>query len=207
MHPIKNIIFDLGCVLVNLDKQACVNRFLELGVHNIDELISHYRQSGTFLDYELGLIDTKKFREEIKLSVKKDLNDKDIDEAWSRFLLDIPNKKQELLLKLKEKYNLFLLSNTNEIHFGQARREFSRNNLVPEDIFNKMYLSFEIHLVKPGKEIFEYVIKDSGIDPAETYMVDDASPNIETAKSLGFHTYQPEPFEDFSEVFEAMFDI
>lgn len=205
MQPIKNIIFDLGGVLINLNKKACVNRFLELGVYNIEELITHYCQKGTFLDFELGTINTGEFREEIKRSTRNNLNDHDIDDAWKRFLLDIPDQKLDLLLRLKEKYHLFLLSNTNEIHFDQAKKEFLKSGMDAEDIFRKLYLSYEIHLAKPGKEIFEYVIRDAGIKPEETYMIDDASSNIETARLLGFQTYQPKAFEDFTHTFEKMF--
>jgi putative hydrolase of the HAD superfamily len=142
------------------------------------------------------------FRDAIRLLTNRKVTNKQIDDAWILMLHDVPTYKLDLLLELKEKYNTLLLSNTNELHWGWSEKNvFSYKGHQAADFFNRIYLSHELHMVKPHAGIFEYVIKDARIIPEESLFIDDALPNCRTAASLGFHTYMPEAGEDWRHLF------
>ncbi len=187
---IKNIFFDLGGVLVNLDKERCLNEFQRLGIQKIEEQIGHSFKSGLFLRLEEGIITPAEFRNEIRKMTDKPVTDDEIDYAWNAFLLNISSDKLELLLKLRKDYRVFMLSNTNQIHFEYIKfHDFNdKKGYSIDDYFEKCYLSYELHLSKPDKTIFEAVIADSGALPQESLFLDDNLQNIETAQSLGFRT-------------------
>jgi len=198
---IKNIFFDLGGVLINLDKEGCLNEFQRLGVKKIEEHIGHSFKSGLFLQLEEGTITPEGFRNEIRQMTHKQVADHEIDYAWNSFLLDIPLSKLELLLKLRKHYRVFMLSNTNKIHFDHMTSFHfnAKTGFSIDDYFEKCYLSYKLHLSKPDKAIFEAVISDSGVLAKESLFLDDNQQNIETAQSLGFQTYLVAENEDFTE--------
>ena len=117
---IKNLIFDFGGVLINLDRQRCIENFRKLGLEKVDELLGMYSQQGIFMQHEKGLISSAQFRDSIRGQITQEVTDEQIDAAWNSFLVDIPRFKLDMLLKLREKYVVYLLSNTNEIHWKWA---------------------------------------------------------------------------------------
>lgn len=201
---IKNILFDFGGVIVSLNKQNALNRFREIGLKNIDEYINEFRQKGIFLEYEEGKINDKKFYAEFrKLAGKEDISEEDIDSAWMAFLTGIPAYKFQLLKDLRAKYNVFLLSNTNpSIMKWAMTSDFSPEGLPISAFFDKCYLSYEIGHAKPDKDIYEYIIKDSGMDPAETLFLDDGKANVDMGAEIGFQVYHANQDEDLRKVFE-----
>ena len=203
MEKIKNLLVDMGGVLINLNRPRCIASFEEIGVSSIRELITTtYLQEGLFLKIEEGSITPEEFRDGIRKLTSQTITDQQIEDAWIAMLADMPAAKLELLLALREKYNVMLLSNTNSIHWDFICRErFSYKGHMPDDYFHQCYLSYQLGLVKPFPEIFKYVIQDAGIRPEETLLIDDARPNCETAASLGFKTYMPEAGEDWSHLF------
>lgn len=201
---IKNILFDFGGVIVSLNKQNALNRFREIGLKNIDEYINEFRQKGIFLEYEEGKINDKEFYAEFrKLAGKEDISEEDIDSAWMAFLTGIPAYKFQLLKDLRAKYNVFLLSNTNpSIMKWAMTSDFSPEGLPISAFFDKCYLSYEIGHAKPDKDIYEYIIKDSGMDPAETLFLDDGKANVDMGAEIGFQVYHANQDEDLRKVFE-----
>lgn len=201
---IKNILFDFGGVIVSLNKQNALNRFREIGFANIEEYINEFRQKGIFLEYEEGKINDQEFyREFKKLAGKDDISNNDIDSAWLAFLVGIPEYKFQLLKDLRKRYNVYLLSNTNPSIINWAiTSDFSPEGLPITAFFDKCYFSYEIGCAKPDKEIYEYIIKDSGINPSETLFLDDGKANVEMGANLGFQVYQANQDEDLREVFE-----
>ena len=184
---IKNLLIDFGGVLINLDRPRCIENFKKLGLQNVDELLNVYHQQGIFMQQEKGLVTSAEFRDVIRQMVGKPLTGQQIDDAWNSFLVDIPTYKLDLLLKLREKYVVYLLSNTNDIHWKWS--------------FEKIYLSFEMKMVKPDTEIFETVLADANIDPKETFFIDDSEANCLAAQALGISTYTPQANEDWSHIF------
>ena len=202
MDNIKNIVFDMGGVLLTLDHERAVNRFLEIGVDNARDLLDPYHQKGIFLDLEEGKLSREEFYEAIRKNAGKNIPDKDIDYGWMGFITENPEYKLEMLEQLKEKYNLYLLSNTNPIIMSWTRSsDFSAKGKGIEEYFHKLYLSYEIGVTKPDRAIFDYMISDSGLIPAETLFIDDGTANIEMGKLLGMNTYQPKNGEDFRGIF------
>ena len=154
------------------------------------------------MQLELGQVTPAQFRDGIRHLTQEPLTDEQIDAAWIAMLDDIPTYKLDLLLELRKSYNTMLLSNTNEIHWEWAKNHgFNYAGHTVDDFFNKIYLSYELHMLKPNADIFEYVLQDAGIRPEETLFIDDALPNCKMAEQLGIHTYVAQPREDWSGIF------
>lgn len=199
---IKNLIIDLGVVLLDLDSERCYNKFREYGITNIDKLVGSSYKAGIFNELEKGLITAETFRAELRHLTGKALTDQQIDTAWNSFLMDIPAYKLDLLLQLREKYMVYLLSNTNAIHWEWIKKHsFEYKGFRVEDFFEKLYLSFEMKMVKPDKEIFLTLLEDANLNPSETFLIDDAKENCFMAKSLGIESYSPKPKEDWRHLF------
>ena len=185
---IRNLIFDLGGVLVSLNRQRCLNNFsTQLGFDNFGDYLNAYAQKGFFAKFESGDINAEQFRNEVKeRCTKEGVTDQMIDKALNSFLTHVDSYKVKLLLDLKQKYNLLLLSNVNPIAWSRCCELFLEAYGVDiEDVFEKLYLSYEMGCSKPGKEIFEKLISDSGIVPEETLFIDDSVANIDAGKEFG----------------------
>lgn len=199
MTKIKNIVFDLGGVLIDLSHDQAVRRFEEIGVVDAAQLLDPYEQKGIFLEVENGTITADGYCQKLREHTGKDLSYEEIKHAWLGFIVDVPQYKLDHLLKLREHYNVYLLSNTNPIiQEGWARTgQFSAAGRPIGDYFDKMYTSYEVGVTKPDRKIFDYMIADSGLIPSETLFVDDAKSNVEVGRNLGFQTYQPANGEDW----------
>ncbi|MDD3078517.1 MAG: HAD family phosphatase [Paludibacter sp.] len=196
---ITTLIFDFGGVLINLDLPQCIQNIQKLGFEKVDEFLSNFGQSDFFLKYEKGQIDTPEFRENIRKYTSLDVTDEQIDAAWCSFLCDIPREKIDLLLDLRKKYRLFLLSNTNPLHIDvSGGGEFAKVGLTYNDVFERCYFSYKMGLAKPDPAIFKALLADAGVQSKECLFLDDGQKNIDTAASLGFQTYLVAPHEDLS---------
>ncbi len=201
---IKNLLIDLGGVLVNLDRQRCIENFKKLGFADVEKYLDVQQLHGVFIQQEKGLITSAEFRNEIRDMIGKVVSDKQIDAAWNSFLGEMPVYKLDLLLELRSKYVVYLLSNTNEIHWKYVcQKLFPYRTFKVEDYFEKTYLSYEMHLAKPDPEIFKAVIEDAGIEPQETLFIDDTEINCEAARELGISTYTAKAGEDWSHLFKS----
>jgi len=206
LNAIKNIFFDLGEVLISLDRERCIKEFQKLGIDNIEQHIGNSFKSGLFFQLEEGTITPETFRSTIREMTHKTVTDEQIDHAWNRFLVDIAPQKLELLRKLRKQYRVFMLSNTNKIHFDyMVHHSFDgKSGYSMSDYFEKCYLSYELHLSKPDKAIFEAVICDANVIPQESLFLDDNLQNIRCAKELGFHTYFVDGNSDFTKEFDIL---
>ena len=203
---IKNIIFDLGGVLIDLDTDRCLRRFRELGVDNVDELVNSTHTAGVFSALEHGKVTPEEFRDEIRrLAGNANLTDEQIDDAWLSILKEVPQTKLDLLLELNRKYRVFLLSNTNKIHFDWIRRtQFEKDGHTIKDYFEHCFLSHEMGLAKPEDEIFEEVINEAQIFARETLYVDDSELNLNASLNWCFNTYCAAPGEDLRPLFQQL---
>lgn len=202
MQGIKNILFDLGGVIISLDKAKAIRTFHEAGVEDIEDYLSEYRQKGVFLGLEDGSVSREEFYEEVNQITGKNISPKMLDKAWMNFLLGIATYKFDLLLKLRKKYNVYLLSNTNPIVMEWAQSsDFSPQGLPIDAFFEKCYLSYKIGYTKPDIRIFQHVLDDAGIKSKETLFLDDGKTNIEAAEAMGFKVYLANQDEDLRKVF------
>ena len=188
---IKNIIFDWGGVLIHLDRQRCTDTFAQYGVEVGDELTNPYGHRRDLINFELGLMSVDEFHDTVRRIYGVQLTDEQIDHAWNALLVGIPTYKLDTLLELRKYYRLFLLSNTNAVHWKEGRKQFEYKGLQMEDYFDQIFLSHEIHELKPSPEAFRKVAEMAGIKPEETLFVDDLEASCKSAEALGFHTYCP----------------
>ena len=199
---IKNMIIDFCGVMIDLDRARCIHHFEQLGLSNVEAMLDIYHQQDFFQKYEKGLISNDEFRNIIREKAGRPLTDAEIDEAWNSFLVEIPAYKLELLLSLRKDYMVYLLSNTNDIHWQwSCERAFRYKTFRVEDYFEHIYLSYEMHMAKPDAAIFQRVLEETGIAPEETLFIDDSADNCRTAEALGIHTYTPKAHEDWSHLF------
>ena len=176
---IRNIIFDFGCVLVDLDKQRCVEAFRNIGAESISAYVDECRQEDLFHDLETGKTGVEEFCDEVRRKAPACTADNDtICGAWNSLLTGIPRRRIEKIVSLKGQYRLFILSNTNTIHWRKA----------VDDYFEKVFLSYRMHAVKPDSEIFLRTLREAGIKANETLFIDDSQANCRAAASLGIRT-------------------
>ena len=205
MERIKNIVFDFGGVIVNFSREAAVKKFEEIGVANANELLDAYHQKGAFLQVEDGTINAEEFRIILSELAGKELTYEQVKEGWLGFMLDVPQYRLEYLLELRKKYKLYILSNTNPYVMSWARsNDFTIAGRPLDEYFDKIYTSYELKAVKPGKTIFELMIKDADMLPGETLFIDDGPANIKMAKELGMMTFQPINGEDWRDDLSAL---
>lgn len=203
MKKIKNIVFDLGGVLLDLDRQAAVDKFIELGYSQADDLLDPYRQKGIFLQLEKGEVTPEELYEYIQRQTDVPISPEQINEALCKFLVGLPEYKLDMLRELKQDYNIYMLSNTNAIMFPYvAKTYFTQQGLGLEDYFDRTFLSYEMDCVKPDEKIYTKMLSEGGFKAQESLFIDDASANIAIAKELGFYTYLAKPKEDFRKIFK-----
>ena len=195
----KNIIFDLGNVLVKLNPEGCIGAFKAIGM---GELVDSNPQSeGMKLMSKLGvgMITTEEFCEAARKLTGSDVTNEEIIDAANKMLVEIPDEKKERLLQLKKAgYRLFLLSNTIDVHWDYCVEHlFPYQSYGVEDYFEQCFLSQKMHLAKPDARIYEEVIRLANIHPDETLFIDDLKENCEAAEKLGIHTFQNVKFDDW----------
>ena len=195
----KNIIFDLGNVLVKLNPEGCIGAFKAIGM---GELVDSNPQSeGMKLMSKLGvgMITTEEFCEAARKLTGTDVTNGEIIDAANKMLVEIPDEKKERLLQLKKAgYRLFLLSNTIDVHWDYCVEHlFPYQKYGVEDYFEQCFLSQRMHLAKPNARIYEEVIRQANIHPDETLFIDDLKENCEAAEKLGIHTFQNVKFDDW----------
>ena len=185
-ETIKNIIFDLGGVLVGLDSARCINAFRQIGCDDVAVYVEQHRTEDLFLDIELGRATTQDFCQEVRTMSHCDVADEQIVWAWNQLLTSVAAEKKARLKALASRYRLFLLSNTNEMHWQKCRDELlASHEGSGEEYFERVFLSFEMHKKKPDADIFRQTLRDAGITAAETLFIDDSADNCRTAASLG----------------------
>jgi putative hydrolase of the HAD superfamily len=190
MSQPKNLILDLGGVLLNLDYKRTKQAFAELGVPDFDAHYTQFKGSALFDDLETGKISNEAFFDALRAHTGLSLTDAQITKAWNAMLLDFPENRIALLKELKNKYRLFLLSNTNAIHheaFQKTFREATGGQSL-DDHFEKAYYSHLMGARKPDAEPFRMILEEQGLKGEETLFVDDTLPNLTGAGEVGMQT-------------------
>lgn len=201
---IRNLLFDLGGVVVDICRQHCVDAFDRLGLPDADSYFGEYAQTGIFMAIEDGSATVGGFHEALRRAFPdpSSISDEDIDSAFQKFIIGIPERRLRALVELRKRYRIYLLSNTNPIMWeGVLADEFAK--LTPmrrEDYFDGMVTSFEAKSAKPDAEIFRYTARTLGIRPEETLFFDDSQANVDAARALGFNAVLVRPGEDFADV-------
>lgn len=188
---IKNIIFDLGGVLFNLDYHRTTQAFIDLGLKNFEAIYSKQKQNHVFDDFEKGLSSAAEFRDEVKRHFPNGITDSQIDIAWNAMLIGIPFERYKWLEIISGQYNIYLLSNTNAIHIAAVEEMINQHYGFKKfvNIFKKTYFSCELNMRKPDAEIFKLVIMKNKLEKSETLFIDDSIQHIEGAKCVGLNAF------------------
>lgn len=191
MSEVKNIIFDLGGVIINLDIHKTIIEFNKLSTTAFESIYTQLQQTELFDLFDKGEITEQEFFVQIKKAIKTEAPQSELINAWNAMLLDFPTHRLELLKKLQPNYRLFLLSNTNETHVTEFEKTLQQtqgyNNLEP--FFEKVYYSCRMGMRKPDVEIFEFVLNENKLNPAETIFIDDSPQHVEGALNAGINAY------------------
>lgn len=203
---IKNIIFDFGGVIYDIDFHAAAEAFRKTGVEDFESLYSQFSQDNLFDLLETGKIPPETFRDEFRRRTALNISDKQIDDAWNALLIGFVEKRIQLLKKIAKQYNIFLLSNSNIIHYWKYRADFEELTGMKtfDRLFEKAYFSHNIGMRKPNREIFDFVLQEQKLDAEETLFIDDTSMHTKAAQSAGIHSrfLQLQLGEDLCDLFD-----
>lgn len=205
LQGVKNIIFDLGGVILNLDMERTFFAFRKLtGMDDLPEY-SYNRQHEIFKQYEVGAISSAEFADGLRELIHPDLTNQEIIGAWNAMMLFVPQARLELLERLQKHYRLFLFSNTNSIHYKEfMRRVRKSNNPKGLDIyFEKTYYSHILKMRKPDAQAFQHILDENGLIPEETLFLDDTPGHLEGAKKVGLRTELVTKKNDILTIFEG----
>lgn len=197
---IKNIVFDLGGVIMTLDPAEALRRFKALGLSDAERYLDSYTQSGIFGNLEEGKITAEDFRSKLSSLTGHELTFDECKHAWLGYRKDVPQRNLDLLKELRAKgYRLILLSNTNPFMMDWAlSSEFDGKGSSLNDYFDALYLSYRLGIMKPASDFFRQVLDNENILPEETLFVDDGPRNVEAAGKLGFITMCPDNGSDWT---------
>lgn len=197
---IRNIVFDLGGVIMTICQDEAIKRFKSIGLKNVEDYLNPYTQTDIFGDIEEGKISAEQFREKLSELIGKEVTYEECKFAWLGYRQDVPLRNLDILRKLKAQgYKLILLSNTNPFMMSWGLSgEFDGNGNSLESYFDSLYLSYKLGVMKPNKKIFQYIIDNEKIQPSESLFIDDGERNINAARLLGFKTLCPINGEDWT---------
>lgn len=200
----KNVIFDLGNVLVRLDSDGCMRAFAELGLAQYLDPKQHPEGFELMHKVGLGVITTEEFCDGVRALSGTNVTNRQIIDAANVMLAGIPHNKLDELLRLRSRgKHVFLLSNTIDIHWDYCvEKLFPYDGHTVSDYFEQVFLSQRMHLEKPDPRIFEEVVRQTGVATDETLFIDDLPANCEAAqKSAGWHVFQNKNFDDWLALF------
>ncbi len=206
MNKIKNIIFDLGGVLLQIDYSKTRNAFIDLGIKNFDDFYKQDYVSQLFKNFETGAIDTNYFYKEFRIITKINLTDNQIKTAWNAMLGSFWDDRLHWLNKINKQYNLFLFSNTNQIHYDAFIDIYNKNNYTKplSSYFIKDYYSHILGERKPDKSAYLKLLDLQKLIAQETLFIDDTLKNIEGATAVGLQTLFLETEMDLIVNFEKL---
>jgi len=191
---IRNIIFDLGGVILNIDPQLTVDAFRNLGWTDFYEANNQSLNKELFYNLEKGNSSPEVFRENVRKMITNQITDKEIDTAWTAMILDIPADRTRYLEELKKEYRLFLLSNTNEIHRLKFHADFEADfGYSFYDLFERNFYSHEMGMRKPNSQIYLEALKEADLVPEETLFIDDMKENTVAAETTGMQVLHIQP--------------
>lgn len=190
---------------MDIKKQNCVEAFKALGLPDTDSFFGEYSQKGPFMLIEEGLMTPDEFHDSIKKLLPTEVTDRQIDDAFMKFLVGIPPQRLHRLQELRKKYSIYLLSNTNPIMWNaKIKDEFEKEGLDINGYFDGIVTSFEAKALKPDRKIFDYAASHLGIKPEETLFLDDSLANVKAAIEAGYESAHVEPGKDFYDILKKL---
>lgn len=210
MNEIKNLIFDLGGVIIDLERRMAIDALDRLGLRDASALLGEYEQKGPFLLLEKGEISSSELYDILLPHCKKGTTCNDIRDAFEEFLRDIPVERLQMLDKLREKgYKLYVLSNTNPIMYNHwIDNAFRNDGKSINDYFDGIVTSYQERMCKPDPDLFKKVTDRYRLKPEETLMLDDSEANVKAARSIGLQAKRimPSGPDSFMDVCEKLLE-
>jgi glucose-1-phosphatase len=190
MQPIKNILLDLGGVLLNLSFAKTEEAFAQLGLADFNKHFTLTNYTPLFEEFEIGAVDKSEFLAHFKKQTGSNAEDAAIIDAWNSMLLDFPKERITWLDSLSSRYRVFLYSNTNAFHYDAFQQRFTESHPGKpfDEYFEKAYYSHLLGKRKPHPESYTYLLQDAGLQAGDTLFIDDNLPNIEGANQAGLQT-------------------
>lgn len=184
---VKNIVIDLGGVIIDLDRSRCVRAFEAMGLAGADRMLGLYGQKEPFLSIETGKMSTARFYDHIRDLIGRSVPDCDIEQALDEFLVALPVSRLKALRDLRQcGYRTFMISNTNAVMFdGWIKNAFRREGLATGDYYDGIVTSFSEGVCKPDPALFSTLIDRYGLVASESLLLDDSEANCEAARRLG----------------------
>lgn len=191
MKDIKNIIFDLGGVIIDLDQHKTIREFNKLSGIPMNHLEALISENKIFNALDKGTITEESFFAELKKEIRFDGADELLLHAWNAMLLDVPEERLDMLVTMKQNYNTFLLSNTCEPHITAFEHDLYIKHGVKNfnDYFDEVYYSCRVGMRKPDSAIFEFVLKQNDLIAEETVFIDDTAQHVKGAGACGIKSY------------------
>ncbi|SDK33979.1 putative hydrolase of the HAD superfamily [Catalinimonas alkaloidigena] len=192
---VRNLIFDLGGVIINIDPQLTYQAMAKLAGREADQLLAQLREHRLVERLESGQISNEEFLAEARQTLALQGSDEDLRQAWNELLLDLPAERIDRLRELGQHYRVFLLSNTNAFHIPTVERILHEATHVQtlDELFEKAYYSYQVGYIKPDAAIFQFVLEDSQLNAEETVFIDDSFANVQAAEQLGIRTIHVQP--------------
>lgn len=192
IYNIQNVIFDLGGVVVDLDRDKAVRALEHLGLKDADEMLGLYGQQEPFYGLETGERSTAEFFDIMRSRMNPGVTDKEITDAFNEFLIRIPAERLAMLRRMRMAgFRIFVLSNTNPVMFNTwIDRAFRQEGGTINDYFDGVVVSFEELMCKPNVAIFQTLMRRYGLNPAQTLMLDDSEKNCQAAAGAGAHAFK-----------------
>lgn len=190
MENIKNVIFDLGGVIIDIDREAAASALMELGIVEADRMLGEYEQKGVFLLLEEGRVSDSEMYDALLPLCHPGTTCTDIMKAFEKFLIGVPVERLRMVEKIREKgYKTYVLSNTNPVFYNNwIANAFRRDGKSINDYFDGIVVSFQELMCKPNPDIFRNLLNRYALNPDETLFLDDSAANCESAATLGIHT-------------------
>ncbi len=202
-HNIRNIIFDFGGVIYDIDFMRLLAAFNEHGIVDSEHMYAKHKQDDLFVDLEKGSIGPEAFAEKFRGLTNLNLNDEQVFDLWNKILIDFVGERIDAIKDASSNYRLFLMSNTNIIHYNHYSQQY-REQFPGElpDLFEKMYLSYEMGMVKPDIRIFEQILQENNLKAEETVFIDDLDANVYAAVKTGIRGLILNSGKDLKDLFE-----
>jgi FMN phosphatase YigB (HAD superfamily) len=206
---VKNIIFDFGGVIINIDPMAVLTELRKFAIVDASKLHQYMMANDIYAGLETDRISPAQFRDIIRKQLGKPMTDDQVDVAWNSIIRDIPPERMRLLEGVRKNYRTFLLSNSNRIHNEYynryIREKFGYHKI--DSLFEKAYFSFLTGMYKPDPGIFKYVLDDSRLIPGETLFIDDSKINTDAAAKTGMQTFHLDGGTEMTELFDETFHL
>lgn len=205
MTAIKNIIFDFGNVLFDLDLSATDRIIQQLLGDQYPTAKANLLADDVFRLYEVGGLSTDEFVGALCRAAEPPLSPEQVVAAWNAIFIGMPRERFDLLLALRQLYSVFLLSNINDLHANWIDGYMAREHGLPDfqtRYFDAVYYSHLVRLRKPDRDIYEYVLADAELLPGETVFIDDLEPNVAAAQAVGIRGILKTPEVDILDLMQ-----